>query len=165
MERPKKYHRIVPTIPPKDPAIQLFLSLVNITPKAKAEIRQISEKRIPNGSIAGCASPISRTGKNEARISLTLAQLLAILRAMRAACRTVALLRAALSTRRDLLLEMLALRHQLGVFRRSDRRFRPSDRLLWVCLRRYANFQNMPTRPAHMRWQAARGMTTSAYSQ
>ena len=75
-------------------------------------------------------------GKNEARISLTLAQLLAILRAMRAACRTVALLRAALSTRRDLLLEMLALRHQLGVLRRSDRRFRPSDRLLWVCLRR-----------------------------
>ena len=42
----------------------------------------------------------------------------------------------ALSTRRDLLLEILALRHQLGVLGRSDRRFRPSDRLLWVYLRR-----------------------------
>src|SRR6266849_4857443 len=55
---------------------------------------------------------------------------------MRDAVRTVAALRSALSTRRDLLLEHLALRHQLGIFARSDRRFRPSDRLLWVCLRR-----------------------------
>src|SRR2546425_2000722 len=55
---------------------------------------------------------------------------------MRDAFRTVAALRSALSTRRDLLLEILALRHQLGVLARSDRRFRPSDRLLWVCLRR-----------------------------
>src|ERR1700732_3599301 len=51
-------------------------------------------------------------------------------------CRTVAALRSALSAHRDLLLEILALRHQLGVLARSDRRFRPSDRLLWVCLRR-----------------------------
>src|SRR3984893_10659991 len=50
--------------------------------------------------------------------------------------RTVSALRSALSARRDLLLEILALRHQLGVLARSDRRFRPSDRLLWVCLRR-----------------------------
>jgi hypothetical protein len=28
------------------------------------------------------------------------------------------------------------LRHQLSVLARSDRRFRPSDRLLWLCLRR-----------------------------
>ena len=35
-----------------------------------------------------------------------------------------------LSTRRDLLLKILALRHQLGVLGHSDRRFRPSDRLL-----------------------------------
>src|SRR5216683_1371721 len=55
---------------------------------------------------------------------------------MRDAFRTVAALRSALSTRRDLLLEHLALRHQLGVLARSDRRFRPSDRLLWLCLRR-----------------------------
>src|SRR5260370_27868763 len=45
-------------------------------------------------------------------------------------------IRAALNTRRDLVLEIVALRHQLGVLARSDRRFRPSDRLLWLCLRR-----------------------------
>src|SRR5713226_4655514 len=55
---------------------------------------------------------------------------------MRDAFRTVGALRSALSTRRDLLLETLALRHQLGVLARSHRRFRPSDRLLWLCLRR-----------------------------
>jgi hypothetical protein len=54
---------------------------------------------------------------------------------MRDAVRTVAVLRSALPKRRDLLLEILALRHQLGVLGRADRRFRPSDRLLWVCLR------------------------------
>src|SRR2546428_1311826 len=68
--------------------------------------------------------------------SLTLAQRLAILHAMSGAFWAVAALRSALSTRRDLLLESLALRHQLGVLARSDRRFRPSDRLLWVLLRR-----------------------------
>jgi hypothetical protein len=31
---------------------------------------------------------------------------------------------------------MLALRHQLAVLARSNRRFRPSDRLLWLILRR-----------------------------
>src|SRR3989442_1576843 len=56
---------------------------------------------------------------------------------MREAFRTVAALRSALSTRGNLLLELLALRHQLGVLARSDRRFRPSDRLLWACLRRF----------------------------
>jgi hypothetical protein len=44
-----------------------------------------------------CPSPISRTGKNEARISLTLARLLAILRVMSDAFRTVAVPRSALS--------------------------------------------------------------------
>jgi hypothetical protein len=48
----------------------------------------------------------------------------------------VAALRSALSTRANRFLEILALRHQLGVLARSDRRFRPSDRLLWLCLRR-----------------------------
>ena len=48
----------------------------------------------------------------------------------------VTAIRFALWTRRDLLLEILALRHQLAVLRRSDRRFRPPDRLLWLILRR-----------------------------
>ena len=41
-------------------------------------------------------------------------------------------------SRRDLLLENLALRQQLGVFERKHPkpRFRPSDRLFWVLLRR-----------------------------
>jgi putative transposase len=55
---------------------------------------------------------------------------------MRDALRTVAAVRLALSTRRELLLESLALRHQLGVLARSNRRFRASDRLLWLLLRR-----------------------------
>src|SRR5262245_42184230 len=38
------------------------------------------------------------------------------------------------ATRRNLLLETLALRHQLGVFARSNQRFRPADRLLWLFL-------------------------------
>ena len=49
----------------------------------------------------------------------------------------VAALRAALFTRLDLLCEILALRHQQGVLARSDRRFRPADRLLWLCLQRF----------------------------
>jgi hypothetical protein len=55
---------------------------------------------------------------------------------MRDVFRTVAALRSALSARRDLLLENLALRHQLGVLARPDRRFHPSDRLFWLLLRR-----------------------------
>src|SRR5438552_15427144 len=62
--------------------------------------------------------------------SLTCAQLPAILQAMSAASWLVAALRSALCARRDVLLEILALRHQVGVLGRSDRRFRPSDRLL-----------------------------------
>jgi len=50
--------------------------------------------------------------------------------------RTLAAIRFALSTRRDLLFEMLALHHQLAVLKRSNRRFRRSDRLLWLILRR-----------------------------
>jgi hypothetical protein len=62
---------------------------------------------------------------------------MAILLPVRAAFRTIVALRIALSVRRDLLIECLALRHQLAVLGRSDRRFRPSDRLFWVCLRRW----------------------------
>src|SRR5215472_16349024 len=56
---------------------------------------------------------------------------------MRDALRRVAALRSGLFTRLDLLFEILALRHQLGVLARSDRRFHPADRLLWLCLRRW----------------------------
>ncbi len=55
---------------------------------------------------------------------------------MRHVPRAVVAIRLAWSTRRDLLLESLALRHQLGVLARSNRRFRPADRLLWLILRR-----------------------------
>jgi hypothetical protein len=63
-----------------------------------------------------CHSPLSRPSRK----SLTWALRPAILRPMRYALRTVAVLRSALCTRRDLLLEILALRHQLGVLSRSD---------------------------------------------
>src|SRR5262245_22420981 len=55
---------------------------------------------------------------------------------MRDGIRTGGALRVALLARRDLLLEYLALRHQVAVLSRSDRRFRAVDRLLWLCLRR-----------------------------
>jgi putative transposase len=61
---------------------------------------------------------------------------MAVLGAMQHVIRTLAAIRFALSTRRDLLLEILALRHQLAVRARLNRRFRPSDRLLWLILRR-----------------------------
>ena len=80
----------------------------------------------------GCPSPLLRP----IRKPLTLARLPAILRPMRFASRTVALLRTALCTHRDLLFEILALRHQRGGLSRSHRRFRTSDRLFWLCLRR-----------------------------
>jgi hypothetical protein len=40
----------------------------------------------------------------------------------------------ALTARRDLLLQVRALRHQLAVLRHSNRRFRTPDRLLWMML-------------------------------
>jgi hypothetical protein len=49
--------------------------------------------------------------------------------------RTGGAVRSARGTRRDLLLETLALRHQLGVLARSTKRFRPADRLFWLLLR------------------------------
>src|SRR5216683_3146879 len=54
---------------------------------------------------------------------------------MRAVIRTGAAVRSARATRRNLLLETLALRHQLGVLARSNKRFRPADRLFWLFLR------------------------------
>ena len=69
------------------------------------------------------------------RKALTLASPLGTLQAMRGSFRTGAAVRATQATRTDLLLETLALRHQLGVLARSNRRFRPTDRLLWLLLR------------------------------
>src|SRR5207244_9759872 len=91
------------------------------------------------GQLICTLAPATRAGRHNYvhRNSLTFAQLLATLQAMREAFRTVAALRSALSTRGNLLLELLALHHQLGVLARSDRRFRPSARLLWACLRRF----------------------------
>jgi len=40
------------------------------------------------------------------------------------------------AARRDLLLEVLGLHHQLAVVARSNRRFSTADRLLWLFLRR-----------------------------
>jgi hypothetical protein len=54
---------------------------------------------------------------------------------MRAVIRASARIQSARAARRDLLLEILALRHQLAVLARSDRRFRPGDRLFWLLLR------------------------------
>ena len=68
---------------------------------------------------------------------MTLGWRLAILQPMRDALRTVAALRSALFVRIDVFFEILALRHQLGVLARSDRRFHPADRLLWLSLQRF----------------------------
>jgi hypothetical protein len=84
----------------------------------------------PHGS-DGCASPILRPTKK----SLTLASPVGTLPAMGAVIRTGAAVRPARATRRDLLLEILALRHQLSVLARSERRFRSADRLFWLFLR------------------------------
>jgi len=59
-----------------------------------------------------------------------------MLRGMCDVVRAVTAIRLALAARRDLLLEMLALHHQLAVLARSNRRFRTADRLLWLFLRR-----------------------------
>jgi len=57
------------------------------------------------------------------------------LQTMRAVITTDDTLRSPRPARRDLLLETLALRHQLGVLARSNKRFRAADRLLWLLLR------------------------------
>src|SRR5262245_4782466 len=54
---------------------------------------------------------------------------------MRGGFKTEATAPAAQATRIDLVLETLALRHQLAVLARSHRRFRPPDRLVWLLLR------------------------------
>jgi Homeodomain-like domain len=79
-----------------------------------------------------CASPIPRPGK-----FVDVGAVAGDSTGVHHLVRAVAAVRFALSTRRDLLLEILAIRHQLRVLVRSNRRFRPSDRLLWLVLRRW----------------------------
>src|SRR6266446_734561 len=62
--------------------------------------------------------------------SLTCAQLPATLQAMSAASWLVAALRSALCARRDLLLEIPALRRRVSIRSRTSRRVRRADRLL-----------------------------------
>jgi hypothetical protein len=68
-----------------------------------------------------------------------------------------------LGQRRDLLLEFIALRHQLAVLQRTGTRrpcFRPSERLFWVLLSRWwANWQRslIIVEPATvLRWRRSR---------
>jgi len=64
----------------------------------------------------------------------------------------LATLSAALRSRRTLVLENLALRHQLGVVARSARRtrLRPYDRLLWIVLRRlWADWKRVLSASVH----------------
>ena len=83
-----------------------------------------------------------------------------MLRAMPHVARILATIRFALSTRRDLLLEILALHHQLAVLARPNRRFRRSDRLPWLILRRvWPRWRNalVLIQPATVdRWHRAR---------
>src|SRR5678816_1695870 len=73
--------------------------------------------------------------------------------------RALAAIRFAWSTRRDLL-EILALRHQLAVRARPNRRLHASDRLLWLTLRRvWPRWRDalVLVQPATVdRWQRAR---------
>src|SRR5262249_35898332 len=59
-----------------------------------------------------------------------------MLRPMSHIGRAVTAIRLAFAARRDLLLEVLALHHQVAVLARSNRRFRAPDRLLWLFFRR-----------------------------
>jgi hypothetical protein len=63
-----------------------------------------------------CPSPISRTVTNELKITVDGSASAGHLRAMLDAFRTIAVLRSALTAHRDLLLEVLALRHQFVVY-------------------------------------------------
>src|SRR5262249_25581756 len=83
----------------------------------------------------GVLAPLCLANIAASQKSLTSASPVGTLPAMRAVIRTGAALRPAGATRRDLLLEALALRHQLPVLARPNKRFRPADRLFWLLLR------------------------------
>jgi len=53
MDRPSRCHQMVPTTPHNANAIGPLDSLVNMTPKAKAENGRSARKRMPNGNAAG----------------------------------------------------------------------------------------------------------------
>ena len=82
---------------------------------------------------------------------------------MRAAITTRPAARSAQATRRDLLLETLALRHQLGVLAGSNKRLRPVDRLFWLFLRwLWPRWREalMLIQPSHCRSLASRRRTS-----
>src|SRR5262245_31009347 len=90
-----------------------------VPPRAGSADRQTASESVIR---TACASPISRCRQK----SLTLAWWLAMLRGMRHVVRALTAIRFSLATRRDMLLDVLALRHQLAVLVRSYRRFRRS---------------------------------------
>jgi hypothetical protein len=98
--------------------------------------RQLVEVLRPLDLVTG-AAPFTRCLAiiASAQKSLTLASPVALYQAMRAVIKTGTAVRSAWATRRDLLLETLALHHQLGVLARSNKRFRQADRVLWLFLR------------------------------
>lgn len=79
-----------------------------------------------------CASPIYCAGPKIIDVGPSGP---ALYDAMRPVSRTGAAVLSAQARPRDLLLETLALRHQLSVLARSNPRFRPADRLFWLFLR------------------------------
>jgi hypothetical protein len=81
---------------------------------------------------ATCASPIYCAGPKIIDVGRSGP---ALYEAMRPVGRTGAAVLSAQARRRDLLLETLALRHQLCVLARANPRFRPTDRLFWLFLR------------------------------
>src|SRR4029450_5431793 len=100
---------------------------------ARSESRGVEQRRFPSTRNTGVAAHRQyRVRANFIDVGIVMA----VLGVMQHVIRTLAAIRFALSTRRDLLLEILALRHQLAVRARPNRRFRRSDRLLWLILRR-----------------------------
>src|SRR4029450_8823766 len=100
---------------------------------ARSESRGVEQRRFPSTRNTGVAAHRQyRVRANFIDVGIVMA----VLGVMQHVIRTLAAIRFALSTRRDLLLEILALRHQLAVRARPNRRFRRSDRLLWVIMRR-----------------------------
>jgi len=101
-------------------------------------LRPRRRRKEPVPTVYSSTCPSSKP--HPARRSLTFGPFLAKLQTMPGlACALATALLGALKTRRHLVLENLALRHQLTVPATSDRRsrFRPADRLVWTCLRRF----------------------------
>src|SRR5258705_7588291 len=122
------------SIPPRWPRLELRPSAQPTARLRSGECSRRSSGAVDRGPRSARIEPVPRQYcvRNN---SFDVGAVACILRSMRHVVRMVVAIRFALSTRRDLLLEILALRHQLHVLVRSNRRFRPSDRLLWLVLR------------------------------